>query len=282
VNLKTKMLAGVSALATAGGMMVLAAPAATAAPLGQTIMSCSGTIVVASLNPALGSGDAKYTKAGLKRLGPTEAASGKYNLSLTGQEDLGAPPSDTTSCAVDSGITTDVPATDSTKPNPFDNQTNGASTLDMTSPSIYTPKIAGKAAGSASCNRDDTTLVTAYPQGYPLQGKMIYKYAQLNEKGKQIQNQFYIRLGTDPLDADITHITLEGIVIKGPGASGQVDGTFAFGAAYSPKKNLNLLDCTATTGNALGNASLGLLIIQQADGADADTAVDPLTVSIPS
>jgi hypothetical protein len=282
LSIKTRLFAGVTTVALTGGMMaVAAAPAANAVPLGQTLMSCTGTVVAASLNPALGSGDAKYAKAGLKRLGAVEAASGKYNLSLTGAEDLGAPPADNTVCTVDAGIRTNNPSSDSTKPNPFDDQTVGQSLLTMAGGG-FVAKIAGKAAGSASCNRTDTNLNTAYPQAYPLQGKMIYKYNQADAAAKQMQNQFYVRLGADPLDPDITHITLDGIVIKGPAAGGQVDATFAFGAAFSPKKNLNLLDCTAGVGAAVGNASLGLLIIQQADGADLDTAVDPLTVSIPS
>jgi hypothetical protein len=277
LSIRTKLLAGAGSLALAASGLAVAAPAASA---DQTLVTCTGTRIVALLNPALGSGDAKYTKTAIKR--NDAANSEKYHLSLTGAEDFGPSPVDATSCAVDSGIATNNAATNSAsgKDNPFDDQTNGQTTLNFSAgPYAAKAKIAGNAAGVASCNRDDLTLDTDYPTVYPLQGKLIYKFGQADVKGKQLQHQFYVRLGTDDADPDITHITVSGIVIKGPGVGGDVSGTFGFGAAYSEKKNLNLLDCTENP--AAGNASLGILLINPADGSDVGTAVDPLTVSIP-
>ncbi len=281
MNIKTRLVAGASTLALAGGMMAIAAPAASAA---TTLMTCSGTSLIASLNPTLGSSDAKYAKAASKR------NDGSINhLSLTGGEDLGPSVSDNTSCAVASGIRTTVAATNSLsgKDNPFDNQTadgsepGGYATLTMGS-IASAAKLVGSTAGSASCNRADPGLVTTYPQAYPLNGKLVYKFLELTPTAVQIQAQLYVRLGTDPLDTDITHITVRGISIKGPGVGGDVSGTLAFGAAYAPTKNINLLDCTADgTPPAAGNASLGSLIITPADGSDAGALVDDLTVSIP-
>ena len=281
MNIKTRLLAGASTLAIAGGMMAVVAPAATAA---TTLMTCTGTRLIATLNPTLGSSDAKYTKAASKR------NDGSINhLSLTGGEDLGPSVTDATSCALNSGITTTDAATNSLslKDNPYDNQTadgsepTGYSTLTMGS-IASAGKIAGVTGGSASCNRADPGLVTTFPRAYPLNGKLIYKFLELTPAAVQIQAQAYIRLGTDPIDTDITHITVRGIVIKGPGVGGDVSGTLAFGAAFSPTKNVNLLDCTADgTPPAAGNASLGSLIISPADGSDPGVLVDDLTVSIP-
>jgi hypothetical protein len=285
LSIKTRLIGGASALVLAGSMMAVAAPAASAdldlVTAGNQIVSCTNTWLFASLNPTLGSSDAKYTKAAVKRNDGTV-----NHLSLTGQEDLGNSTSDATSCAVDTGIRTNDPGTNSAsgKENPYDNQTNGQSPLTTTSgPSAALAKISGTTAGTATCNRADPGINGDYPQAYPLNGKLIYKYGQNDALAKQIQNQFYVRLGSDPADTDITHITVTGIVIKGPGVGGTVGGTLAFGASYAPTKNLNLLDCTADgTPPAAGNASLASLIIQAADGTDAGATVDPLTVTIPS
>lgn len=263
-------------LAVAGGVvaggLAVAAPAANATPLAQTLVNCgTGGVVVSSLNPTLGSGDAKYVKTAIKR------SDGTVHASLTGAEDLGPAPADATSCAVDAGIRTNNTATDvGTKLNPYDNQTNGQATLTMAG---ALAKQSGAIAGSASCNRADPSLVDTYPRAYPLNGKIVWKFDQLDAASHQIQIQQYVRLGTDPLDTDPTHITVSGIVIKGPGVGGQVDATLAFGASFSTK-NVNLLDCVANP--AAKNASLAQLIIKAADGTDAGTGLDPWLITIPS
>jgi hypothetical protein len=275
LSIKSKLIAGAGTLALVASGMAFAAPAANAAT--QTLVNCgTSTRIFASLNPTLGSGDARYVKTSVKR------NDGAVNhLSLTGAEDFGPSTSDATSCSVDAGIRTTNTATNSAsgKDNPFDNQTNGQSTLSMGALTSI-GKISGTSAGSASCNRSDVTLNGDYPVAYPLQGKIIYKYTQFDALAKQIQNQFYVRLGADAADPDITHITLDGIVIKGPGVGGDVSATFAFGASYAPTKNLNLLDCTATT--AAQNASLASLIISPADGSDVGTVLDDFVVTIPA
>ena len=274
MSFKTRLIGGASALALAGGMMAFVAPAANAAT--QTLLDCGTTThLFASLNPTLGSGDAKVTKAVSKR------NNGALNhLSLTGSQDLGPSTTDATSCAVDAGIRTDNPLTNKGAVlNPYDNQTNGQATLSMGAINS-TATITGISAGSASCNRADPTLVTTYPRSYPLNGLITYKYLQLTAASVAIQNQFYVRLGADATDPDATHITVKGIAIKGPGVGGDVSATFAFGAAFAPTKNLNLTDCLANP--ALKNASLGSLLINAADGSDAGTLDDPFLVTIPA
>jgi len=284
LSIKTKLIAGVGSLALVAGGMAIAAPAASAAD--QTLVNCgTGTRIVALLNPTLGSSDAKYVKAAVKR--NDSVNSGKYHLSLTGAEDLGPSTVDATSCSVNAGIRTDNAATNAgTKLNPFDNQTNGQATLSMTSNTPFVPAIVGSTAGSATCNRSDPAVNGDYPQSYPLQGKLIFKFSQADAAAKQIQLQAYTRLGSDPADPDVTHITVRGTVIKGPGVGGDVTSTFGFGAAFDTKKNLNLLDCVNDNSNINdprdGNASLATLIISPADGSDVGTTVDPFLVSIPA
>jgi hypothetical protein len=284
VSIKTKLIAGVGSLAlAAGGMAAFAVPAANAAD--TTLLSCTGTSIVALLNPTLGSADAKYTKVAVKRIDATNSA--KYHASLTGGEDLGPSTQDTTSCSVNSGIRTNNTATNSAsgKDNPFDNQTNGLATLNMTAGTPFVGSIVGSTAGSATCNRSDPAVNGDFPQSYPLQGKLIFKFSQADAAAKQIQLQAYTRLGTDPADSDVTHITVVGTVIKGPGVGGDVHSTFGFGATFS-NKNLNLLDCvndnTDNQNPRQGNASLASLIISPADGSDVNLLVDPFTVTIPA
>jgi len=285
LSIKTKLIAGVGSLAlAAGGMAAFAVPAANAAS--QSLLTCSGTSIVALLNPTLGSADAKYAKAAVKRI--DSANSAKYHSSLTGGEDLGPSPVDATTCLVDAGIRTNNTATNSAsgKDNPFDNQTNSQATLSMTTSTPFVPAIVGSTAGSATCNRSDPAVNGDYPQAYPLQGKLIFKYSQADALAKQIQLQAYTRLGSDTADPDVTHITVRGTVIKGPGVGGDVTSTFGFGAAFDTKKNLNLLDCVNDNSNINdprdGNASLATLIISPADGSDVGTTVDPFLVSIPA
>jgi len=283
LSIKTKLIAGVGSLAlAAGGMAAFAVPAANAAS--TNLLSCTGTSIVALLNPTLGSADAKYTKVAVKRDDATNRA--KYHSSLTGGEDLGESPLDVTDCVVDAGIRTNNTATNSAsgKDNPFDNQTNGATHL-TTNGGGFVGSIVGSTAGSATCNRSDPAVNGDYPQAYSLQGKPIFKFNQADAAAKQIQLQAYTRLGSDTADPDVTHITVVGTVIKGPGVGGDVKSTFGFGAAFT-SKNLNLLDCVndnSDPNNARqGNASLAALIISPADGSDVGVTVDPLTVSIPA
>ena len=276
MSIKTRLLAGAGVLALAGGTLVAAAPVAHAdVTLGQNLIGCSGQVTISSLNPTLGSGDAHYVKTALKR------SDGSVHSSLTGAEDLGPAPTDATTCLVDSGITTNNTSTDvGTKTNPYDNQTNGQGLLNMTSgPFATSAKVSGAIAGSASCNRVDPGLTVDYPQSYPLNGKVIWKFGQADAAAKQIQMQQFVRLGTDPADSDVTHITITGIVIKGPGVGGTANAVAAFGASFSTK-NVGLLDCVANP--AAGTASLAQLIIQAADGSDADGVADNWVVSIPS
>jgi hypothetical protein len=290
LSFKTRLVAGASALALAGSMMAFASPAGADLDLVKAdnqIVRCTGSVILATLNPTLQSGDARYLKTSSKRNDGTV-----NHLSLTGQEDFGNSTTDNNSCAIDAGIRTVNTATNSLsgKDNPYDNQTfdgsdpGGFATLDVgqvgTGALTGTGKTSGVFGGSASCNRADPALVTDYPRGYPINGKLINKFQQLTATGAQYQLQSYLRLGTDPADTDPTHITVEGTVIKGPGIGGDVSATFAFGAAFAPTKNINLTDCIANP--SLQNASLGSLIISAADGTDAGATVDAFDVTVPA
>ena len=234
MNLKTRVLAGASSLAIAGSMVAgfAAAPAGAAV---STVLTCTGMTQTAKLNPHLTSNTPRYVKAG---------ASG-----ING------------SCAVDAGISTENPATDSTKANPYDNQTNGHSTLTVLSNKV-------KVAGSTSCNTADPAIVAAnvYPNSYPLNGKQTIKFNELNEKFKNIQLQAFLYLTGDVNNP--TAVTAEGVVTKGPGVGGNVTEPFTFGPAVGDTKSVHFVDCLDTVagpgGIEDGYADLVALDISQA------------------
>ena len=210
MNLKTRVLAGASTLAIAGSMAagLVTAPAGAAV---STVLQCTGMTSTAKLSPALGSGDAKYTKA---------SASGTNGT-----------------CVVDAGIRTSNPATDSTKPNPYDDQTSGQSALSV---------ISNKAslAGSSSCNRTDPTVNNDYPQAYPLSGKQTLKFAELIN-GKPGSLQAFVNIKNDPNNP--TLVTAEGVVTKGPGIGGNLTEPFVFGPAAGDTKSVHFVDCIDAT-----------------------------------
>ena len=218
-----------------------------AAGADQILLACSASPQKATLNPPLGSGHAKYYKSVSKSTGG------------------GA-------CLVDAGISTENPATDATKPNPFDNQTNGHTSLTALSSSTIT-------SGSFTCNHTDPANDLTYPNVYPGHGKLTTKFAETDAKGKQLQLQAYITLGVDPADPDPYHLVVSGIVAKGVGVGGNVHTVVSLFPDLTSSKNLNLTDCAAAT--AVGNASLAVMDSTPADGSDPDTTVDPWIVYLP-
>jgi hypothetical protein len=247
----------------AGTVAAFAAPAGAdldAVKADNQIVRCTGGVLIAKLNPALSSSTPAYTKVAAK--------------SSTGTVLVGGNPApvDALTCSIDAGIRTNQ-AGQSVK-YLLDNQTNGNATLNILSQS-------GTFSGSATCKTADfggTGPAYEYPNEYPLQGKMVWKFTQLDEKSHNIQLQQYVRLGRAVGDTDPTHIAATGIVIKGPGVGGTSDGLFAF-APTDSTKNLNLLDCV---GAPPSPANLAELQITQADGTDAGTTPDPWDVSIPA
>jgi len=226
-----------------GGALVAFAPSSGAAD--QTLVGCSGITSAATLNPTLKSGDAKYIKAAAK------GTSG--------------------ACLVDEGIANNQSTQDVKYL--LDDQTNNNNLLNIT-------KFAGVLAGSVSCNSTDPSLLTDYPAAYPIQGKLVIFFSQLDALLHPIQSQLYVRGGRDPLDPNFANFTLKGISIKGPGVGGDVSATLQFFPNLFSTKNLNITDCIANP--ATKNASLAALDITQSDGSDAGTAVDNLTISIPN
>jgi hypothetical protein len=213
-----------------------------------TLVSCSGTTQAAKLNPTLGSGDAKYIKA-----------------SSAGN---------TGTCAVDAGIRTDR-STQSVKYT-LDDQEGGANAA-----TLHVASVKAGLSGSVSCNSTDPSLITDYPASYPLQGSLKYLFTELNQTTlKPLGIQAYVRGGRDQADPNPTNFVITGIVTKGVGVGGDVKATLSFFPDLASTKNLNFLDCVANP--ATRNASLAALQIFAGDGSDADTAPDPLTVTIPS
>jgi uncharacterized protein YfcZ (UPF0381/DUF406 family) len=241
--IRSRILSAAAAVAIVGGGVAAFAPAASAAD--TTLIACSGIAADAKLNPTLKSGDAKYIKA---------SSSGT-----------------TGTCLVDEGIANNQGTQDVKYV--LDDQTNNNNVLTM-----LTNK--GSLAGSVSCNSTDTSLLTDYPASYPLQGKITWKFTQLNALSKNIALQMYVRGGRDELDPNPANFTISGIVIKGPGVGGDTQATLQFFPDLLSTKNLNILDCTANP--ATQNASLADLDVSQSDGSDAGTALDNWLVTIPA
>ena len=236
-------VSALGALAMSGVGLVTAAPAGAS----QVLLACTASAQTITVNPPIGSGIGKYYKS-----------AGKASGGAT--------------CLVDNGISTDLPGTNSAKPNPFDNQTNGHGTLTVTSSVSVTE-------GVVTCNTVDPSHSLTYPNVYPGVGKITTKFAETDALLKPLQLQAYIRLGKDLADPDQLDFVVTGIVTKGVGVGGEVHAVVNLGPNLASPKNLNLADCIAPT--AVGNASLGSLISTPADGSDPDTDVDAWTVSLP-
>lgn len=230
----------------------------------KTLLSCTGTSLVATVNPAMSSQSSKYTKVSGK--GAVAGASSESGTNA-------AIPADATQCVVDAGIRNGNPSTNAgTKLNPYDDQTAGQGTSGAP---LTASKLTLTLDGSASCQTTGAA-VTSYPQGYPLQGKAQMTFSQLGSTGKALASQQYVRLGRDGADPDASHYTVTGIVIKGVGAGGTVGATIRMVPTADAKKNLNVGDCS----NGDVAASIGQVGISLADGSDQDAAADPWTVTI--
>ncbi len=266
--IRNRIMGAVATAALVGGGLVAFAPAPAGAA--QSLLTCQGLSAIGSLNPTLKSNDAAYAKVALKDSDGTKT---EY-LSL-------APiPADSTTCLVDAGIRTNQGGQDVKYT--LDDQSNGAAALTRTGGAAPDGKNVGSTFGSTTCNSTDTVNVdNTYPQSYPLQGKTIWKFEQLTTLGAQIQIQQYVRTGRDIADTNAQHITVKGIVIKGPGLGGDVSAVLNF-YPTSSVKNTNALECVDAdvTDDAL-EASLAELTVQQADGSDVGTAVDDWLISIP-
>ena len=249
--------------------------AVTVAPVaGHVLLSCSGTRQIGTLNPTMGSNSAKYVKGGFK-----DSIGDKTEFFTASTV-----PADATTCAVDPGISTTNPSSDSTKPNPYDNQTNGAATLTTTG---LTAKTTFVLDGSATCQTaPQGTVNNDYSQAYPLRGQLTVKFDQLSAPTPsgatpQIALGASVRLGKDSADPDPTHYALLGLVTKGPGAGGEIHGTVRLVPTTSVK-NVNPGECSdPDVTDDSNNASLAEMALTLADGADQNTAVDPWVVTIP-
>jgi hypothetical protein len=230
---------------------------------GIQLVQCSGSELIASLNPTLKDGDAtahyaRYAKSTAKRSDGTKTV-------------LGSPiPADGTTCSVDAGIRADQLAQDVKYV--LDNQSNGNATLTLAG-------FAASLSGSAQCDSSQANQVgiNDYPTGYPLQGKITLKFAELLPSGAPIQIQAYNRIYTDDVnDPGVYHVV--GTVIKGPGLGGRLTTAFGFFPTDSTKNVNVLLGCTD---GVSGNASAAELWITGTDSAiDADADTEKFVVTL--
>lgn len=232
---------------------------------GDQVLQCTGTQLVASLNPTIKDGTvpdghvARYIKAAVKR----PNGLGKTFLG-------GVPvPDDATTCVVDAGIRTNQSAQDVKYL--LDNQTD-----DGTPPgghaTLTTNKIVGSLTGSTQCDSSVGTIpgVNDYPTAYPLQGKLVFGFTQTNSVTlKALGMQAYTRTYSDEDDAGAFHVT--GTVIKGPGVGGRFTTAFTFLPTDSTK-NINVL--TGCTNGVAGDAAAAELYIAPSD-SDLDVDGDP-------
>lgn len=185
MRLKTRVLAAVSTMAIAGGVLAFAAPAATAdTPAG----SCTGGQSLGKIVPPLGDQTQRVTvgTALLKNLATNTVIGG--------------------SC---SGLV-----------NAFDDPTGGGPV-----PTIHPKANASKLSGVASCATGATaTAVDATKaNAFPLTGKDTITATELNALGKNWQIQAYLTVkGFDPAAADVVEIT--GLIAKGPSLGATVGG----------------------------------------------------------
>jgi hypothetical protein len=243
----------------------LAAPSAEAdldgARGGIQVISCSGTELIATLNPTIKDGTAvdghvaRYVKASAKRSDGTKDFIGN---------DI---PADATTCSVDAGIRTDQ-AVQGVKYILDTTAGVGNSTLTLV-------KLSAALTGSTQCAAAQAGPLNDYPDGYPLQGKLAFTFAELN-LGKAVQLQAYVRTYSDDDDPGVFHVT--GTAIKGPGVGGHFTTAFNFLPTDSTK-NINVVaGCSdATAGNAAGAE---LWITGANSAVDASAGTVPATVTL--
>lgn len=276
--IRSRIIGALAAGALAVGTLAVATPAGAdldgVMPDNQ-IMQCSGFHIIASLNPAIEEGDGQYMKAGLKASDGTKA------------EFLSDAPiaPNAVLCAVDAGIRTNNPALDTNKPGKYrlDDQISNAEvgntslSMGVSGPFSAGAKVAGSLQGAGSCYLEDPApAAKSYPNAYPLNGKVIWKYDQADYKGKQQQTQQYIRVAAIP--ATLSDLEVTGIVIKGAGLGGTAYAAITFYPTNNAKKNVNPLGCA----DGLTPASLAELHVYAIDGPDANLTVDPWSISLPS
>ena len=256
-------------LGLVGGTLAVAAPAGAdldGSLADNQIIQCNGQNAIVTLNPTIKDGPALYAKVA------TKASDGSKFQFLTNDP----VPANNNTCLVDAGIRTDQAGQDVKYL--LDDQSNGNAVLTQ---SGATAKVSGVFRGSSSCYAEDPSPASKnYPNSYPLNGKLIWKFDQLDVKAKQIQIQQYIRIGA--VTGTVSDLSATGIVIKGPGIGGTTSVYLTFYPTNSTK-NVDPIGCTDGVGlDAIpGNTSLAELWLYQIDGPDVGTAVDPWSITIP-
>lgn len=253
-------IAKITRVVLAGGLaaaaLAVAAPSADAdldlARPGIQLMTCTGSQTIATINPAVKDGTAAtYVKIAVKKSDGTKTVLGGNPI-----------PADATVCTVDAGIRTTQPAQDIKYL--LDNQTNSNATLNLLS-------IGGSLIGSTACDDALAGAGNDYPTAYPTQGKVTYKFTQLDAALKNIQMQVYQRAYTDPDELNPAVNYSIGIVIKGVAAGSQVNNTTA-NLPTDSTKNINFI--AGCSDGIPGNAQIGEAWAFPVDGVDANGTDD--------
>jgi hypothetical protein len=186
--LKTRVLAVAGAVAMAGGMIAMAAPAANAAP--TPAGSCVGAAVLGKVNP------------GLTDTPTNEVITTSVLKDTTTKAAIGGQCTGLVLNAQDTAIQGTPPAT------------------------IHPGSIATKLIGTASCQSTDQNNNPVVGD-YPLTGKQTTNSitTELNNIGKKWQMQAYITIqGFDPSALDVVDVT--GLVSKGLSVGAVETATF--------------------------------------------------------
>ncbi len=258
-------IAKITRVVLAGGMaaaaLAVAAPHAEAdleaGRTGTQIMTCTGSNTIASLNPTVKDGtQALYAKVTMKKSDGTKTF---FSVPI---------PVDATTCTVDAGIATTQGAQDVKYL--YDNQTSGQTTLTLAS-------AAGALIGSNACDAAAIGSFADYPYGYPINGKITYKYNQVDAALKQLSTQIYQRSYADPDEANPAIQYSVGIVIKGVAVGSHMTNTTTFLPTDSTK-NINFTSgCSDAVPN---NAAIAEVWAFQTDGVDADALDDKMMFTL--
>ena len=215
MQIRTKLVAGVSALALAGSVMAFAAPAAHAAVL--NVGSCQDLLAL---------GKAKSSTVNLatgKAYGVTDNDNQDVTVSSKGVDPDTVKGTSLGSCTFNTGLSTP----DSSK-KPVMTGYSGTKNVLKWSTKLFSPE--------SDCNTTDTGDNTEWP----LNGALKMTFTDLNNLGKNQQLAAYFTVDgfTDPDNDPLTPsdvVSFHGIVTKGVAAGADVTGETEFDPTIKDK-----------------------------------------------
>ncbi len=228
MSLKTKLLAGASALTLAGGLALVAAPAAQAAP--TNIGHCDGSIILGTITPAL----TDVTQIGV-------VVKTKLLKDLT------------TKTAIAGDCSSVVRPGDPIHP--------AGGLVSPLTPKAEAASLLGNASCASAANDPNSAAA------WPLNGKITWTMTQLNDLLKPYQIQADVQImGFDPAGPDV--VDLGGIVLKGVAVGATVSGniwedpvTLTGGTSgYNTGWTLDLTNALGCGDATPGNASISTIM----------------------